>query len=151
MTATLLPPATAWCRWCPAKLYRIPVTHTNEWGWQDAGGNRFGDDPDTAMLKPDPYAYLATLAAKLDKAHKAPKRSCTTWVYEAAIREYSALKVRLDFGHTIHLHLPDPRTVVEHGPRPDPVSHCDYPAWLRPTGWQCRRCRADLTPEGSLR
>jgi hypothetical protein len=86
------------------------------------------------------------LAARLDKAHKAPKRSCTTWVYEVTVREYSALKIRLDSGYTTHLHLPDPATVVEHGPRPDPVSHCDYPAWLRPTGWQCRRCGADLTP-----
>ena len=52
------------CRHSPADLHRVAIPELDEWGWADADGQRFGDDPDVAMLKPDPYAYLAALGER---------------------------------------------------------------------------------------
>jgi hypothetical protein len=30
------------------------------------------------------------------------------------------------------------------------ISHCDYPAYRRPLGWECRRCRTYLGTDAEL-
>jgi hypothetical protein len=58
--------------------------------------------------------------------------------------ECSALKVRLDFGGTFHQHYPASLP----SPYEGTVPHCcGWPGWLRPSGWQCRRCGAVLAVE----
>jgi hypothetical protein len=60
--------------------------------------------------------------------------------------EYSALKVRLDFGGTFHEHYPREWPAWDGPPAPE---HCGWPAWLRPSGWQCRQCGAALAVESA--
>ena len=125
------------CRHCPAQLHLAADTRLDEWVWHDESGSILGDDPD---LPPDPYGRLAHLGEIQMAAHKQhkPGKSDLTWVFWAAAREYSALKVRLDFGGTWHTHYPR-----EHGPALHDglvPEHCGWPMWLRPSGWQCRQC-----------
>jgi hypothetical protein len=127
------------CRHCPALLHRVAIPELDEWGWADEQGSRFGQDPDVAMLKPDPYAYLAALGGR-----------CVTGkgkgrlVDHQAAAEYTMLKVRLEMSGTLHEHYPREQPAYEGPPAPE---HCGWPAWLRPSGWQCRQCGAALALE----
>jgi len=98
-------PVTCWH--CPAVLHRVAIPELDEWGWADESGQRFGDDPDVARLKPNPYAYLADLGDRALAMMKATPRS-KPHPPECArlMAAYSALKVRLDFGGTFHEHYP---------------------------------------------
>lgn len=130
---------TTGCRFCPAQLHQAANERLDEWVWLDEAGSPVGDDPD---LPPDPYGHLADLAGMCERAHRQSRRGAEpTWLYHAAVREYSSLKVRLEFGGTFHthrpLHLPPPYP----GPVPE---HCGWPAWLRPSGWQCRQCHIKI-------
>lgn len=127
------------CRHCPAVLHRVAVPELGEWGWADAQGSRFGDDPDVAMLKPDPYACLAALGERCITGKGKGRQ-----VDLRAAGEYSMLKVRLDFGGTFHQHYPRELPAYDGPPAPE---HCGRPAWLRPSGWQCRQCGAALAAE----
>jgi hypothetical protein len=99
----------------------------------------------------NPYAYLARLGELCIEATSV-KRTETTWLYECTVREYSALKVRLDTGCYYHSHVPEHEPWV-YDPHRVPVGerecvcHCDRPAWLRPSGWYCRECGDLLTDE----
>ncbi|HUY51697.1 MAG TPA: hypothetical protein VMV92_39350 [Streptosporangiaceae bacterium] len=126
------------CRLCGVALHRAADPVTDTYVWADADGHQTGADPDVAHLRPDPSAYLAALGERI---RSAPKGS-PDW---AAGREYSALKVRLDVGGTCHVHWPDGNGPPHAGPLP---WCCGWPGWLRPSGWQCRRCGAALAVEG---
>jgi hypothetical protein len=96
----------------------------------------------------DPYAYLARLGDLCTEALSVKRRE-TTWLYERTIREYSALKVRLDTGSIYHRHMSDRDPWVYDPNRATRgvavPAHCGWPAWLRPSGWYCRQCKALLT------
>jgi hypothetical protein len=94
------------------------------------------------------YAYLARLG-KLCAEATAAKRTETTWLYERTIREYAALKVRLDTGSCYHTHREASVPWVYDSAREFDgqvyVYHCAWPAHLRPSGWYCRGCGELLT------
>lgn len=100
----------------------------------------------------NPYAYLARLGDLCNEATSA-KRCETTWLYERTIREYAALKVRLDTGSIYHRHMPAREPWVYNpscGPRGEVMPyHCGMPAWLRPSGWYCRGCGVLLSDESA--
>ena len=134
-----MPEPVITCRHCPAELHLAADTQQDEWVWHDVHGRMTGSDPG---LPADPYGYIADLGEAIMAAHKAhrPGKAEFTGVFWAAGREYSMLKVRLETGGTWHTHSPR-----EHGPalHQGPVpEHCGWPMWLRPSGWQCRQCRA---------
>jgi hypothetical protein len=126
-----------------------------------ADGTAYGPAPDLVHLfdpsanwlgLDNPYAYLARLGELCDGATSA-KRAETTWLYERTIREYVALKVRLDTGSIYHSHRAAREPWV-HDPDRGPLGkvlpyHCSAPAWLRPSGWYCRECCALLTDESA--
>jgi hypothetical protein len=133
--------ASVTCRHCPAVLHRVVIAELDEWGWADENGHRFGDDPDLAHCLPDPYAYLAALGERSVTTVKAGRKRVPAPGSHAAGLEYSALKVRLDFGGTFHQHCP--REWPAYGGPPAPVC-CGWPGWLRPSGWECRQCGAAM-------
>jgi hypothetical protein len=122
-----------------------------------ADGTTYGPAVDLAPLfdpaanwlgMSNPYAYLARLGDLCNEATSA-KRCETTWLYERTIREYVALKVRLDTGGYYHTHTPA-REMWAYDPDRPPLGlvmpyHCGRPAWLRPPGWYCRECGDLLT------
>lgn len=127
------------CRHCPALLGLIPHKGLDEWVWADGNGSMTGPAAD---LPPDPYGYLAALSDMQLAMHALHKRTKSdfTPLFWARATEYSMLKVRLEMGGTWHTHYP-----VEHGPaiQAGPLPwHCGWPMWLRPSGWQCRQCKA---------
>jgi hypothetical protein len=121
---------SARCRLCGAVLVRAADTRTDEYVWVDLAGRMYGPDTDLAHI-PDPYGHLADLA---ERAVRGDRR---------AAGEYSALKVRLETGGTDHVHWTDASDdpPLHSGPVP---GCCGWPAWLRPSGWQCRRCKRRL-------
>lgn len=122
---------SACCRLCEAVLVRAADTRTDEYIWVDLAGRTYGRDADLAHI-PGPYGHLADLAERAVRGD---------W---AAAREYGALKVRLDAGCGYeHAHWTDGAGEPHLHPGPVPEC-CDYPAWLRPSGWQCRRCKRRL-------
>ena len=130
------------CRLCGAALHMAPDHRVDEYSWQDERGRTLGDDPDVAHLQPDPYAYLAALAADLARAQKVTRKGVGhTWLYWRKAREYSALKVRLETGGTFHVHWAG-SSPIDHsaaGHQPQVPEHCGWPMWLRPSGWHCRQ------------
>jgi hypothetical protein len=123
------------CRCCPARLVRVADPRTDTWLWADESGSCTGTDGDLAHI-PDPHGHLADL----DRMARAGDMR--------AGREYAALSIRLTTGYH-HEHYPaDLAGLPPHeGPVPE---HCGWPAWLRPSGWQCRRCGERLpVPGGS--
>ena len=99
----------------------------------------------------DPYAYLARLGELCEEAlpNKSARRTKPTWLYDRTIREYAALKVRLDTGSIHHRHMAAREPWV-YNPSCEPRGvvlpyHCGAPARLRPSGWYCRGCNALLT------
>ena len=155
------------CTLCGAPL-RTVARPDDTFGPVDTLGSPNGPDTDmVALFAPEanwlgsvsPYDHLARLAALLDEA-TAGKRTETTWLYARSIREYVALKVRLDVGMSFHYHqLPSDwdaaRFAETYVPGPQPRAadlpyHCDRPAYLRPSGWQCRECRVMLPELASV-
>jgi hypothetical protein len=126
-----------------------------------ADGTSYGPAADLAHLF-DParnwlgasgaYAYLAELG-KLCGEATAVKRTETTWLYDRTIREYAALKVRLDLGSCYHSHRAarEPWAYDPHRARSGDVMpyHCARPAHLRPSGWYCRECGELLTDDNA--
>ena len=112
-------------------LVRAADTRTDTYIWADEAGRTYGRDADLAHI-PDPYGHLGDLAVRALAGDL------------LAGQEYSALKVRLDTGCGYeHQHQAD--ASGEPPLCPDPVPECcDYPAWLCPSGWWCRRCSRRL-------
>jgi hypothetical protein len=150
------------CTLCGAPLRQV-ARPADTFGPVDTLGSPNGPDPDMVPLfapeanwlgSVSPYDHLARLGALLGEA-TAGKRTETTWLYDRSIREYVALKVRLDVGMSFHYHrLPSDwdaaRFAASYVPGPQPRSaelpyHCGRPALLRPSGWTCRGCRVALT------
>jgi hypothetical protein len=156
----------------PCALCGVPLTEVarpdDTFGPVGPDGRAHGPDPDLAHLS-DPsgnwlgassaYQYLARLDAALSQADPLSKRTETTWLYERTIREYSALKVRLDMGMSFHYHrlasdFDAAAFAASWVPGPQPRSarvpyHCGQPALLRPSGWYCRADGAVLTDESA--
>jgi hypothetical protein len=154
------------CALCGVSVH-VAAAPGDEWRAADASGSFSGADPDLAHLfdpaanwlgASNPYDYLARLSRALDGADPLSKRTETTWLYERTIREYASLKVRLDVGMTFHQH----RIASDwdgaafaaawapgmmHVRRAGVPYHHDRIAWCRPSGWECRECRATLTDE----
>jgi hypothetical protein len=133
----------------PCALCGVPLVTAarpdDTFGPAGPDGRAHGFDRDVAHLA-DPaanwlgassaYEYLARLDAALAEATRV-KGTHTTWLYERTIREYSALKVRLDLGMSFHYH----RLAAEADALRLPLPwHCGRPAHLRPSGWRCREC-----------
>jgi hypothetical protein len=97
-----------------------------EWGWVDEDGKHMHE-----RYSFDPYERLNKLAAISNKDAR----------YAAAMQEYSRLKVDLDFGGWLQMHVP---SAIQPEPRADQPDHCGQPAYLAPAGWQCRECKAWL-------
>jgi hypothetical protein len=161
LTARAVPP----CAECGTPMVHAAGTEHGIRGPKDvftevaADGSAKGPAPDLAHLfspaanwlgMSNPYAYLARLGELCSEATSA-KRCETTWLYERTIREYVALKVRLDMGGMHHTHTPAREPWV-YDPNRAPLGvvmpyHCGQPAWLRPSGWYCRGCGELLTDE----
>lgn len=157
LAADLLP-----CMHCGAMLHQVADARTDLWEWEDEAGSRTGTDPDVAHLcdpaanplgASNPYDALAKMAGLMSDAYFAALRSgkaCETPFARRVTLDYSALKVRMDFGMSFHQH----RAVTRWDP-PGPEGagrprytglfyHCGWPAWLRPSGWYCRECKVQL-------
>ena len=120
---------TTCCWLCGAALVRAADTRTDTYVWVDLGGSTYGRDADLAHI-PDPYGHLAGLA---ERAVRGDRR---------AAGEYGALKVRLETGYEhVHQAPAEGQPPLYDGPVPE---CCGWHAWLRPSGWQCRRCKARL-------
>lgn len=104
---------------CGARLHRIAVNE-REWGWADERGSTFGD-----RYPLEPYAELNRLS-------KIPAR----------LGDYARLKAEVDLGGIFHQHNPGHTAGrLWEGTVPE---HCDYPAYLSPSGWECRKCQIQL-------
>lgn len=103
---------------CGAPLHRVAL-NSREWGWADETGSMFGD------------RFPFNAYEELNRLAKIPERAA----------DYALLKVLVDLGGTFHQHDPGSTRPAHVGPVPE---HCDYPAYLSPSGWECRRCLAPL-------
>jgi hypothetical protein len=56
------------CIACGQPVTRVARESADEWAWIGQDGKQTGRDPDLARLEPDPYAYLAGLASRMDAA-----------------------------------------------------------------------------------
>jgi len=138
------------CWLCGDAMHQVADTWLDEFTWADDSGSTTGTDTDLRQLEEHggAYARLKWLADEMDRLGKLScKRKdgyhwpdeATQAEYHARGREYSALKVRLETGGTFHVHhvrsseVPDYAGIVPYC--------CGWPAWLRPSGWQCRQCR----------
>lgn len=117
------------CWLCGVMCTQVPGAG-DEWAWAGPDGKVTGRDRDLIRncLGPDgkpanPYEALA-------------------WLREhGPATEYVMLKVRLDLGLSFHVH----QVMDKCRPAQPAVRyHCEYPAWLRPSGWQCRVCGSRL-------
>jgi hypothetical protein len=108
-------------------------------GWADESGQRFGDDPDIAHLKPDPCAYPAALGERCIAGKGRNGR-----VNMAAAGENSMLKVRLETRGMFHDALAARGSRLRRAAR---FECCGWPGRLRPPGRRCRRCGAALAAE----
>jgi hypothetical protein len=143
------------CLRCDAELHTVALPD-DTFGVADAAGSVVGTDP--ALLHfydpernpygaASPYDALRRMAALMEEARQV-RHAGLTWVYWNTARGYSMLKGRLDDGLPFHEHkvlskwdwTADPRP-----PSPDVPEHCGMPAWLRPSAWYCRVCKARLT------
>lgn len=146
------------CTRCGVPLHTVVNEKTDLFEPADASGSSTGRDPDLAhwfdpaanpLGATSPYDALRRMAELMDAGHKAvppgtdSPRACLTPLFWDVARAYSSLKVRLDMGMSFHVHTEAsgwdhdaPRPPC----RPDLPYHCGWPAWLRPSGWYCRRC-----------
>ncbi len=143
------------CWLCGDVLHQVADERADEFTWADDSGSTAGTDADLRPLEEHggAYAYLARLSGELERLSGLSRKrkdgyhwpdERTEAEYFARGREYSALKVRLEMGGTFHIHQ------VRASGKPDyegTVPYCcGQPAWLRPSGWQCRQCRQPVTP-----
>ena len=150
----LLPDVRVPCWLCGDLLHRVADKRADEFTWADEAGSTAGTDSDLRRLEEHggAYARLAWLAEEMERLHKLSRKRVDGYhwpdeqmrtAYHARGREYSALKVRLEMGGTFHIHqVRASDTPPYRGPA---VQHCDYPAWLRPSGWWCRKCGQQLS------
>lgn len=125
---------TTSCRLCGDTLYRAAVMW-DEWGYVDGRGNRLGTDSDLRHLPDGAYARLSELA---ERCTTSAGKSDMSVEGERAIREYGRLKTRMEFGSSFHTHRAMEHLRVPNcGQEPVPYG-CGMPAYLRPSGWQCR-------------
>lgn len=135
----------------------VPVWRTggadNEWYWTDLDGSSVGLDHIWLELGVEPYQRLAKLSREIVSYHglrdsqKTPEQDR---VINARFIEYSLLGNRIAFGGgPSHVH----RVAAEVGNTPlggQTPEHCGFPAYRRPSGWQCRECRADLGDDAAV-
>jgi len=138
------------CWLCGDAMHMVADTRFDEFTWADDGGSKTGIASDLRQLEEHggAYAYLAWLSGELERLSGLSRKrkdgyhwpdERTEAEYFARGREYSALKVRLEMGGTFHVHQVMASDIPPYcGPD---VRCCEYPAWLRPSGWQCRQCR----------
>lgn len=129
---------TATCRLCGDALHRVVIKEVDEWGWSDETGSIYGTDRDLRHLEPNPYAYLQALSDRYTDA-----KGRMTAMPTSVAGEYSMLMVRLDLGGTFHTHQPE--NIQQEPFTGELPQHCEWPAMLRPSGWQCRRCGERLS------
>lgn len=131
------------CWLCGDALRRVARVDTDEFVWVDPDGKQTGTDSDLRHWD-NPYAHLAWLGDELERAvRQRGKKSEPTWLYWRHATEYGALKVRLEIGGTFHVHQ-----AGESEPFAGDVPECcGWPMWLRPSGWQCRQCKAKSPAE----
>jgi hypothetical protein len=135
--AARVEPAIA-CWHCGDALRLLADVMADEYVWIDESGANYALDYDLRHIcGGNPYMRLKQLADRL-----AACRGSITPESDRDIEEYAALSVRIA-GGTFHRHTPVSAPVYD-GPR---FSHCDYPGWLRPSGWQCRVCHARMSEE----
>jgi hypothetical protein len=135
------PPAEVTCWLCGDALHLVADDTADEYAWVDANGGRFAIDRDLRdICGGNPYMRLQQLADRLRS-----RRGQVTPASDRDVREYAALNVRVQAG-TFHQHHPT-HTPPYDGQR---FRHCDYPGWLRPSGWHCRICHTRMTdrPDG---
>lgn len=143
------------CWLCGDELHQAADERQDLYAWADGAGSTAGTDSDLRQLEQfgGAYKYLAWLASEMDRLHKLSRKrkdgyhwpdARTQAEYHARGREYSALKVRLEFGGTFHIHQARASGTPDYqGTVPE---CCGWPAWLRPSGWQCRQCRQAVSP-----
>jgi hypothetical protein len=142
------------CWLCGDACHMVADTRLDLWDWADDSGSKTGKDSDLRQLYDagwTPYGRLKWLADEMERLHKLSRKTKdgyhwpddrTRAEYHARGREYSALKVRLEFGGTFHIHHVRTDSVP---PWKGELPYCcGSPAWLRPSGWHCRECRAVL-------
>jgi hypothetical protein len=128
------------CQLCGDPLHPVANERTDTFIWVDASGSQTGVDADLRQLPGgDPFARLDVLTDRL---------KASRYRDSAAAAEYSALTIRLGgtggaAARTHHEHWAPVSEPMYTGLVPE---CCGWPAWLRPSGWQCRRCRRRLGP-----
>jgi hypothetical protein len=133
--------AAVTCWLCGDALHPVVDEAADEFTWADENGDCFAQDRDLRdVYGGDPYARLKQLADRL-KADRGPRTPAS----DRDVEEYSALTIRLQ-ALTFHQHHPAAIPPYD-GPR---FRHCDFPGWLRPSGWHCRICDARMAdqPDG---
>jgi hypothetical protein len=149
MTTTMLPisPAEHPCYVC-GDLVHMVAAENNEWMWAGRDEKITGLMPIFRHLDVHPYERLKQLGDEITAFFKLPKGKQTPELWAAqnrAFAEYNPLKVRLDMGGTFHTHTVIGSTLpVEVADARKAIEHCDYPAYRRPLGWECRVCGKDM-------
>lgn len=150
---TLAPSSTGElpCYLCEDPCHMIALPD-DTWGWAGRDGKITATDLRFRNLPGGtPYARLKELSDKIQAYFKLPKSKQTPQMaaeQDAWFREYSSLKTASEMGLSFHVHhVLAPKPAQE---RPSTVEHCDYPAWRRPSGWQCRKCGEHLGDDAAV-
>lgn len=137
------------CWLCGDLLHEVADARLDEFTWVDEAGGRIGGSPDLRPLGgvEGAYARLRWLASECDRLSKLSRKTKdgyrwpgeqTRAEYLACGREYSALNERLRWPTFHHHQVRAADKPSETGPVP---CCCGWPAWLRPSGWYCRKCK----------
>lgn len=146
LTPTITTEHSCWL--CADPVHQIALS-TDEWGWAGRDGSITATSSEFRHLpEGDPYARLRWLDERMTTLHALPKSQRTPETAtedNRLIKEYVALKVRMEMSLSFHVHVvPGSQVPVDERARRTVVLHCDYPAWRRPSGWECRMCHVHL-------
>lgn len=135
------------CYVCEVPVHMVAAAN-NEWMWAGRDDQLMGPGKEFAHLDVHPYERLKQLSEQIQAFFKLPKGKQTLELQVAqhrAFAEYGPLKTRLELAMSIHTH-----TVIGSSLPADvanarkKIEHCDYPAYRRPQGWECRVCGKDM-------
>lgn len=124
------------CALCGVPLQEKAHELLDEFVWVDAAGSFVGRDTDLLPVG-NPYERLNAL---VDRSRDARGRVRAMPLQDA--QEYATLLTRMDVNGAHHAHYVTAALLPCY--RGDVPRCCDRPAWLRPSGWHCRVCRAVL-------